>query len=531
MMTGDPAAPEASSLRISQRPRDEGDVGEQTDIYFRRTRDLLRAEAATREVTYAIFLRRPTLSAPGIAVNWIQSVAESRGADIKCVLRYREGEWVGAGEPLLYVKGPFVHLADLETLLLQKIGAPCVAAHNAYRIARALPKTAFIAMDARHCAGAEMSEAMAYAAAVGSDRARRVDGAVGFIGASTDAAARAFGQKSGLGTMPHAWVGHCGSTLEAAVRYEKQWHNEDITVLVDYYAREVTDSLAVASHFHERAAKGGLAVRIDVAGSRYIEGLSPPKSYEVLERRAPEALRRYLTAEQQKFLIGPGVSAAAIWHLRDALDGAGFDKVKITASSGFGPEKCEAIALANVPLDCVGTGSFLPERWSETYATADVVEYDGEERVKVGREFLLPSRNPTSDGEGQGLLKGDSDPAAVPGDNDGQKDDKKGAAPFHGQHNDDNNGAAVSGDNNGAAVSGDNDGQKDDNKGVAPVNSPHDDDKKGVAVHGQMNNDNDNDDDNGRGQSVAEDKDDNKGGGAVNSPHDDDDNDGGGQKS
>jgi len=37
----------------------------------------------------------------------------------------------------------------------------------------------------------------------------------------------------------------------------------------------------------------------------------------------------------------------------------------------------------------VGTGSFIPEMWSETYATADIVEYDGVPMVKVGREFLL----------------------------------------------------------------------------------------------------------------------------------------------
>ena len=37
----------------------------------------------------------------------------------------------------------------------------------------------------------------------------------------------------------------------------------------------------------------------------------------------------------------------------------------------------------------VGTGSFIPEDWHETYATADIIEYDGQARVKVGREFLL----------------------------------------------------------------------------------------------------------------------------------------------
>ena len=47
------------------------------------------------------------------------------------------------------------------------------------------------------------------------------------------------------------------------------------------------------------------------------------------------------------------------------------------------------MALADAPIDVIGTGSYLPEKWSETYATADIVRYDGEERVKVGREFLL----------------------------------------------------------------------------------------------------------------------------------------------
>ncbi len=47
------------------------------------------------------------------------------------------------------------------------------------------------------------------------------------------------------------------------------------------------------------------------------------------------------------------------------------------------------MAEAKAPIDVIGTGSFLPELWSETYATADIVEYDGEPRVKLGREFLL----------------------------------------------------------------------------------------------------------------------------------------------
>ena len=83
------------------------------------------------------------------------------------------------------------------------------------------------------------------------------------------------------------------------------------------------------------------------------------------------------------------MSAAAIWRVREALDREGFNKVKIVASSGFGPRKCKLMAEARAPIDLIGTGSYLPSRWSETYATADIVAYDGEPRVKVGREFLL----------------------------------------------------------------------------------------------------------------------------------------------
>jgi nicotinate phosphoribosyltransferase len=83
------------------------------------------------------------------------------------------------------------------------------------------------------------------------------------------------------------------------------------------------------------------------------------------------------------------VSAAAIWRTREALDEAGFPAVRIIASSGFGVDKCRVMADARAPIDVVGTGSFIPDSWSETYATADIVAYDGVPRVKVGREFLL----------------------------------------------------------------------------------------------------------------------------------------------
>lgn len=367
-------------------------IGDWTDVYFNRTRGIVEKFGDCR-VTYAIFMRRPVVSAPRLAIAWLEMVSRERGAAVEIDLRYAEGRWVGAGEALMYVTGPFALLVDLETLLLQKIGPACVAAYNAAAMCMDLPKVSFLAMDARHCAGTEMAELMAYAASVGSKRAKQKEDAIGFIGNATDATAHYFGLERGLGTMPHALIGYAGSTLRAAEMFHETYPDENLTVLVDYFGQEVADALEVCGRFPDLSAEGRIAVRLDTPGSRFCEGLDPAASYAVLERHVPRAIRGYRTEEELRDLVGPGVSAAAIWHMRERLDEAGFDKVRIVASSGFGPHKCKTMAIANAPVDVVGTGSYLPDRWSETYATADIIEYDGEARVKVGREFLLRRRN------------------------------------------------------------------------------------------------------------------------------------------
>lgn len=366
---------------------DNDSVARFTDSYFNRTKKVIGRFGDAR-VTYAVFMRRPVVCAPKLAIDWINEMARQRGVQLDIDLRYPEGKWVGAGEPMMYISGPFFHLVDLETVLLQKLGPACVAAYNAFQMCSELPGVAFLAMDARHCAGSEMSELMAYAASVGSARAKRKAEAVGFIGTSIDAAAHFFDQQKGLGTMPHALIGYAGSTVRAAEMFHETFPDEPMTVLVDYFAREVSDSLEVCRRFPDLAAAGKLSVRIDTAGGRFVEGLDPPASYAVLERNAPRAIRGYRSEEELRYLVGTGVSAAAIFHLREALDGAGCPKVRIVASSGFGPAKCRVMAQAAAPIDVIGTGSYLPTYWNETYATADIVEYDGVQRVKVGREFL-----------------------------------------------------------------------------------------------------------------------------------------------
>ena len=363
------------------------DIAGRTDSYFNRTKRIV-ARFGDRRVTYAVFMRRPVICTPRLMLDWLQTVAHARATTIDVDLIYQEGDWVGAGEPMVYLTGSLVQLSDLETILLQKIGPACVAAHNAYQMSLALPNAAFLAMDARHCAGAEMQDMMAYAAAVGSAAARR-EGAKGFIGNANDGTAHWFGAARGFGTMPHSLIGYAGSTVRSAEMFRETFPSEPMTVLVDYFGREITDGLAVCDRFPELAASGDLSFRLDTHGGRFLEGLDPAESYAVLERNAPGAIRRYRSDTELRYLVGTGVSAAAIWRMREALDTAGYGKVRIVASSGFGVDKCRVMSDARAPIDMVGTGSFLPDSWHETYATADIVEYDGVPMVKVGREFLL----------------------------------------------------------------------------------------------------------------------------------------------
>ena len=367
------------------------DLPRLTDSYFLRTKEVVR-RFGDKQATYALFMRRPVICTPKLMVDFLETMARERRTRFEIELTCAEGDWVGAGEPMIYLTGSLYHLVDLETIYLQKLGPACVAAYNAYAMCVDLPKTAFLAMDARHCAGAEMAEMMAYAASVGSAAAKREVNAVGFVGNATDATAHFFGNEKGRGTMPHALVGYAGSTMRAAEMFHEAFPDEALTVLVDYFGCEVTDALAVCRRFPELAGHGMLAFRLDTHGGRYVEELDLARSYDVLERHAPQAIRGYRTEAELRYLVGTGVSAAAVWHMRQRLDAEGFPKVKIVASSGFTPAKCRMMAVAGAPIDVVGTGSYLPEQWTETYATADIVAYDGKPLVKKGREFLLRKR-------------------------------------------------------------------------------------------------------------------------------------------
>src|SRR3546814_13681061 len=105
-------------------------------------------------------MRRPVVSAPRLALDWVAEIGRQRGVTFEVDLRYPEGKWGGAGEPMFYLSGPLSQLHDLETLMLQKLGPSCVAAYNTYTICADLPQAAFLATPPATSPATEMAEPM-----------------------------------------------------------------------------------------------------------------------------------------------------------------------------------------------------------------------------------------------------------------------------------------------------------------------------------------------------------------------------------
>jgi nicotinate phosphoribosyltransferase len=395
--------------KLAEIAKAAGPLMAQTDKYFTNTSRIVGANGDT-EVTFAVFMRRRVVAALEPAIR----LARALVPDVKIRRLAAEGEVVPSERKLMEITGSMQKLSEVETVLLQKIGFPCVCANNAYEMCLAMPESSFMDMHARHASGAEMNILAAYGAMVGSMAARRSNrNAKGFVGSSQDLTAPFFGASGGMGTMPHALVGYTKGDVLTALKLFARTIPEakSLIALVDYTGHEVTDSLRCADWFYNEAKlhREGktFGVRLDTHGGRFAEGLDYEESVNVVghwlgvagEYTIVETVlggrafqldpNNILIDKVRRILFGKGVSAAAAIHMRQSLDRAGFKEALIVGSSGFDPQKCQIMGAAKVPLNLVGSGSFLPATLTETYATADIIAYGGERRVKVGREFLF----------------------------------------------------------------------------------------------------------------------------------------------
>jgi nicotinate phosphoribosyltransferase len=261
------------------------------------------------------------------------------------VAALRDGDPVDAWEPVLEIVGPYRLVAHLESVYLGVLARRTLVASNVRRVVDAAggKPVLFFADRFDHWA---TQGGDGYAAFVG-----------GAEGVATDAQAAWWGER-GLGTIPHALIATFGGdTVAAVAAFARQFPGVPLIALVDFDNDSVATSLACARAFGERL----WGVRLDTSGTMVDRSLWP---------------------EMGDF-VPTGVNRRLVEKVRDALDGEGFEHVRVIVSGGFTAERIAAFEATGVPVDSYAVGSSLL-KGSADY-TADVVLREGRPCAKVGR--------------------------------------------------------------------------------------------------------------------------------------------------
>jgi nicotinate phosphoribosyltransferase len=331
-----------------------------SDSYFALTKELLEAEGRGPEVAMQVFAKkRGLLGGIDEAIAVLKLCAGRQGMDIwepgwnqLRVSALYEGDEIEPDETVMLIEGDYTLFAHLETVYLGTLARRSLVMTNVRRVVDAARGKPILFFPARHDH---------WLVQTGDGWAAHVAGA---IGVSTDAQASWWGGR-GVGTIPHSLIASYGGDTVAAARAFCKRFGEQINVvsLVDFHNDSVADAVAVA----DAIGKQLWGVRLDTSErlvDRSLEGLAA-------ERGEEEGLR--------------GVNIELVRKVREALDDAGHDHVKIVVSGGFTAEKIERFEEAGAPVDSYGVGSALL-RGSFDF-TADIVCLEGAPGAKVGREL------------------------------------------------------------------------------------------------------------------------------------------------
>ncbi len=326
--------------------------GYYSDAYFNHTRAALAAAGRHPNVVMQVFQKQHA---------WLGGMDEALAVLKLCsrdwsaleVRALYDGDEIAPYECVLEIAGDYTAFGHLETVFLGTLARRTLITTNVVRVLEAANGKPIIFMPARHD-HYRVQTGDGYAAYV----AGQVVGAP--IGVTTDDQASWWGGR-GVGTVPHALIAAVGGDTVAAARLFADWAGPDmnVTVLVDFDNDSVETALAVARELGPRL----WGVRLDTS--------------ETLVDRS-------LWAELGDF-APTGVNPRLVRKVREALDAAGFESVRIVVSGGFDLEKISAFERDGVPVDAYGVGSSLIRGANDF--TADVVVVDGRPCAKAGRAY------------------------------------------------------------------------------------------------------------------------------------------------
>jgi nicotinate phosphoribosyltransferase len=353
-----PATRERLAPEVFRLPVDKIRDGHYTDVYFNFTKEVLEETGRRPRVLMQIFQKNASSIVGGIdeAIAILKQCSGCRGPDGEWQLGWHElevkalyeGDEIDAHETVMTIEGDFALFAHLETVYLGCLARRSLVMKNVRAVVEAARGKPILFMPARHDH---------WVVQTGDGWAAHVAGA---IGVSTDAQASWWGGR-GVGTVPHALIAAFGGdTVAAAREFADRYASEtNVTVLVDFQNDSVRTALEVADALGDKL----WGVRLDTS-----ENLVDRSLWHDMGDFRPT-----------------GVNEVLVRRVREALDGAGHQRVKIVASGGFDSERIRLFEERGVPVDSYGVGSSLI-RGSNDY-TADVVMVDGRPCAKVGRQY------------------------------------------------------------------------------------------------------------------------------------------------
>jgi nicotinate phosphoribosyltransferase len=340
-------APEVFDLPVEKMR-----AGWYTDAYFDHARSTLLADGRHPHVVVQVFQKHHA---------WLGGMDEaiailrlcSHDPDGLTIRALYDGEAIEPWETVLTIEGDYTTFAHLETAYLGTLARRTLITTNVVEVLQAASGKPIIFMPARHDH---------HRVQAGDGYAAYLAGQItGFeIGVTSDEQASWWGGR-GIGTVPHSLIAAYGGDTVLAARKFAEWAPEgmSVTVLVDFENDSVKTALAVAEALGERL----WGIRLDTS--------------ETLVDQS-------LWADMGDFKP-TGVNERLVLKVREALDAAGFDHVRIVASGGFTLHKIREFERRGVPVDAYGVGSSLIRGANDF--TADVVMTDGRPSGKFGRRL------------------------------------------------------------------------------------------------------------------------------------------------
>jgi nicotinate phosphoribosyltransferase len=322
-------------------------AGWYSDAYFNFTRQLLTESGRHPHVTMQVFQKKTSVLGGIDEAVAVLKLCSDEWSALE-VHALHEGDEIAPMETVMTIEGDYSLFAHLETVYLGCLARRTLIMSNVREVVDAAHGKPILFFPARHDH---------WLVQTGDGWAAHVAGA---IGVSTDAQASWWGGR-GVGTVPHGLIAALGGdTVAAAEAFAERFAGEmNVTVLVDFENDSVRTALEVADALGARL----WGVRLDTS-----------------ERMVDRALWHEMGEFEPT-----GVNEVLIRRVREALDEAGHQEIKIVASGGFDAQKIREFEARGAPVDAYGVGSSLVRGANDF--TADVVLLDGCHAAKAGRRF------------------------------------------------------------------------------------------------------------------------------------------------